>query len=53
MTDAKKEPRKKTEAEKKDEKNALIDLWMNNLGETPAQADKAAGDQTSKPLSGT
>lgn len=53
MTEAKKEPRKKTDAEKKDEKNALIDLWMNNLGDSPAAAEKQADDQPSNPVSGT
>lgn len=31
MTD-KKEPRKKTDTEKKAEKDAMVNLWMNNLG---------------------
>lgn len=32
MSDDKKEPRKKSEAEKKAEQDAMIHLWMNGMG---------------------
>ena len=38
----KKEPQKKTDAEKQAEKDAMVNLWMNNLGaeEKPAKEKK-------------
>ncbi len=44
MTD-KKEPRKKTDTEKKAEKDAMVNLWMNNLGaeekpEAPSETEE-------------
>ncbi len=40
MTD-KKEPHKKSDTEKKAEKDAMVNLWMNNLGADEAKASDA------------
>lgn len=42
MSEEKKEPRKKTDEEKKAEQNTLVNLWMNAMGsDTPSeQADE-------------
>lgn len=39
MTEEKKEVRKKTEAEKKQQQEAMIHLWMNNLDEKAAEQE--------------
>lgn len=44
MTD-KKEPRKKSDIEKKVEKDAMVNLWMNNLG---SDADKPSETKTTE-----
>lgn len=38
--DKTKEPRKKSEAEKQQEKDAMIDLWMGNMGQAPTEPPK-------------
>jgi hypothetical protein len=40
MTD-KKEPRKKSDTEKKAEKDAMVNLWMNNLGTDEEKSPEA------------
>lgn len=46
MSDDKKEPRKKTEAEKKAEQDAMIHLWMNGMGsEDSANTESDPQDQ--------
>lgn len=45
MTD-KKEPRKKNDTEKKAEKDAMVNLWMNNLGAD--NADKPSENEATK-----
>lgn len=48
MTD-KKEPRKKSDTEKKAEKDAMVNLWMNNLGADDAKdSDAEASDEKKK-----
>lgn len=48
MTD-KKEPRKKSDTEKKAEKDAMVNLWMNNLGTEDAKSsDTEASDEGKK-----
>lgn len=49
MSDDKKEPRKKSEAEKKAEQDAMIHLWMNGMGsdsntDKPAEASDQSKD---------
>jgi len=46
MSDEKKEPHKKTEAEKKAEQNAMIHLWMNGMAPDSTEAQKPTDDQT-------
>ena len=47
MSDDKKEPRKKTEAEKKAEQDAMVHLWMNGMGsESSTQAEAETQDQS-------
>lgn len=45
MTD-KKESRKKSETEKKAEKDAMVNLWMNNLGTD--DTDKSSENKTTE-----
>lgn len=48
MTD-KKEPRKKSDSEKQAEKDAMVNLWMNNLGADETKAsDAEASDEDEK-----
>ncbi|MBF2052329.1 MAG: hypothetical protein IGS03_02560 [Candidatus Sericytochromatia bacterium] len=47
MSDDKKEPRKKTEAEKKAEQDAMVHLWMNGMGsESSIQTEAETQDQS-------
>lgn len=47
MTD-KKEPRKKTETEKKAEKDAMVNLWMNNLGAEEEKSEASTDTEKNK-----
>lgn len=47
MSEDKKTPRKKSDEEKKQEKDAMINLWMNNLGgESSADQGKKENAET-------
>ncbi len=44
----KKEPRKKSDSEKQKEKDAMVNLWMNNLGTESATEETSDAPQDEK-----